>query len=354
MDRYSAQGLKRLIEALFAGVGCRQQESQKIAHYLVEANLAGHDSHGVIRAPTYVAWARKDMVRPNQSLEVLWRSESLAFVDGRFGFGQVIGEQAMELGCQLARRHGVAAIALRNSGHLGRIGDWPAYVARAGFASFHFVNTSGFGRLTAPFGGIDRRLSANPIAAGMPVDGGEPLILDISTCSIAEGKLKVAHSRGEQVPAGCIVDSQGNPTTDPGDFYADPPGALLPFGGHKGYALSVMAEMFAGAITGNGCTNPDSTDRLLNGMFSVIVDPAAWPGADGYACEVKRFIQYVKSSRRQSGVDEILVPGEIEQRTRRERLERGIAIERPTRESIVAACRELGVDPDLIAAAALT
>jgi uncharacterized oxidoreductase len=343
-----------LIEALFAGVGCKQYEASRIAHYLVEANLAGHDSHGVIRAPTYIDWVRRDMVRPNQSMQVVCQTESFAIVDGRFGFGQVIGEQAMRLGVEMAGRHGVAAIALRNSGHLGRIGDWPALVAQAGFASFHFVNTSGFGLLTAPFGGIDRRLSANPIAAGIPIAGRPPIVLDVSTCSIAEGKLKVAHTRGEQAPVGCIIDSQGNPTTDPSDFYAQPPGALLPFGGHKGYGLSVIAEMFAGAITGNGCTNPENNERLLNGMFSFIVDPQRWTDETDYESEVRRFIDYVKSSRRRPGVEEILLPGEIEERTRRERMTSGIAIEEPTWQAIAAACESVGVSAEQIARAAIS
>jgi uncharacterized oxidoreductase len=353
MKRYSAERLKTLVAALFAGVGCRDDEAARIAHYLVESNLAGHDSHGVIRAPTYVDWARRDMVRPNQTMQVVCQTEALAIVDGQFGFGQTIGEQAMKLGCEMARRHGVAAIALRNSGHLGRIGDWPMLVAKEGFASFHFVNTSGFGLLVAPFGGIDRRLSANPIAAGMPRSSqggasGEPLILDISTCAIAEGKLKVARTRGEHVAPGNIIDREGRPTCDPGDFYGPVPGelqgALLPFGGHKGYTLSVMAEMFAGALTGNGCTNPESKQRLLNGMFSFIVDPARFPEETSYEQEMERFIAWVKSSRRLDDASEILMPGEIEARTRRDRLERGIAIEEPTWEAIAEACRGVGIE----------
>ena len=145
--------------------------------------------------------------------------------------------------------------------HLGRIGDWPTMVADAGMASFHFVNTSGYGLLVAPFGGIDRRLSANPIAAGVPVEGKKPIILDISTCAIAEGKLKVALNKGVEVEPGCIMDNAGNAITDPAQFYTDPPGVLLPFGGHKGYGLSVIAEMFAGALTGNSCSNPDNDQR---------------------------------------------------------------------------------------------
>jgi len=343
MIRIDAAQLRSLVHSVFRKVGCREHEAERIAHYLVEANLVGHDSHGVIRVPQYVDWAERDRVRLNQELSVVMRTDALAVVDGNFGFGQVIGEQAVDLGVDMARRHGVAAVALRNSGHLGRIGDWPIRAAREGLASVHFVNTSGLGVLVAPTGGIDRRLSANPIAAGMPVPGRSPLILDISTSAIAEGKLKVARNRGEHVPENCIVDSEGRPTTDPHAFYATPPGALLPFGGHKGYGLSVMTEMFAGALTGNGCTDPEHATRLLNGMFSIYVDPARLPPEPDWKQDVERFIRFVKSSRRIPECAEILMPGDVEERTRERRLDDGIELDDLTWKSIVDTAEHLGL-----------
>ena len=147
-------------------------------------------------------------------------------------------------------------MAIRNSGHLGRIGAWAEQLAEAGLASFHFVNTSGFGILVAPHGGSDRRLSANPIAAGVPVKGRRPLILDIATSAIAEGKIQVAKNKGEQLPPGLVLDGKGRPTTDPKAFYAEPPGAILPFGGHKGSGLSFFCEILAGSLTGGHASNP--------------------------------------------------------------------------------------------------
>src|SRR5262249_40100665 len=146
-------------------------EADRIAHYLVEANLAGHDSHGVIRVPYYVEWVQAGKVLPNQAVKVVFENETIAGLDGQYGFGQSIGEPAMRLGIDKVRKHGVAVIALRNTGHLGQIGAWPLLVARAGLLSLHWVNTSGAGILVAPHGGINRRLSANPIAAGVPIAG---------------------------------------------------------------------------------------------------------------------------------------------------------------------------------------
>jgi uncharacterized oxidoreductase len=285
-------------------------------------------------------------------MTLVFENDALAVVDGNFGFGQAIGEQAIELGVRKCEKHGISAVAIRNCGHLGRIGDWAIQAAEAGKFSLHFVNTSGLGMLVPPHGGIDRRLSANPIAAGVPVAGGSPIILDISTSSVAEGKLKVAFNKGVQVAEGCIIDSEGRPTTDPKVFYADPPGAILPFGGHKGYGLGVIAEMLAGALTGGGCTKKGVT-QLSNGMLSILLDPGF------FACEgpsqnegtnegtiqreVRQFIDFVKSSRTVAPGGQILMPGEIEEQTRRDRLARGVELDETTWGQIVATAESLGV-----------
>jgi uncharacterized oxidoreductase len=334
--------LERLVSDIFGSAGCGQAERARIAHYLVEANLVGHDSHGVIRVPTYIDWLRAGKVLANQTLNVVFENDAMAVVDGQFGFGQVMGEESMKLGIDKAGRQGVAVVALRNSGHLGRIGDWAEMAARAGKVSLHFVNTSGGGILVAPFGGTQRRLSANPIAAGVPTENGPPIILDISTCTIAEGKIKVAFNRGSNVPDGCILDGDGEPTSDPKAFYASPPGAILPFGGHKGYGLSVIAEVLAGALTGGACSH-FGVYRVANNMLSIIFDPAFFQSTDGFAAEIDSFVTHVKSSRTVAPDGEILMPGEPEARTRARKLREGIEIDETTWGQIVATGQSLGV-----------
>lgn len=335
--------LERMIARIFSQVGCQPKEADCIASHLVDSNLVGHDSHGVIRVPPYVAWAREGKVVPNRQLEIVLQSDALAIVDGGFGFGQVIGEQAVELGIAKASKQGVAVIGLRNCGHLGRIGDWAEQAARAGIISLHFVNTSGAGVLVAPWGGIDRRLSANPIAAGIPRSDETPLILDISTCSIAEGKIRVAFNKGVNVPEGSIIDSQGQPTIDPKVFYADPPGAILPFGGHKGYALGMITELLAGVLTGGGCS-ATGVKRLSNGMLSIYVDPKALVAEEAYTAEIARYIDFVKSSRTVTPGGEILMPGEPEQRTRAARTAQGIDLDETTWGQLVSTWESVGLD----------
>jgi hydroxycarboxylate dehydrogenase B len=335
--------LRELTARIFEAAGCRRPEAERVALHLVEANLVGHDSHGVIRVPSYVQWLRTGKVLAGRTLRVVFENEVLAVVDGEFGLGQTVGAQAVELGVAKSARHGVAVVALRNSGHLGRIGDWPLLAARQGKLSLHFVNTTGAGILVAPYGGINRRLSANPIAAGIPVAGGPPLLLDISACTLAEGKIRVALNRGVAVPEGCIIDARGRPTTDPRVFYADPPGAILSIAGHKGYGLAVVCEVLAGALTGGGCSNPANADRVINGMLSIYLDPSFFQADADFTAEVNRLIAWVKSSEPATPGGEILMPGEIEERTKARRLRDGIDLDETTWAQICEAARAVGV-----------
>ncbi len=344
--RLQADRLRELTAAIFRAAGCQAPEAERIAEHLVEANLVGHDSHGVIRVAPYVQWLRAGKVFAGRSIQVAFENEVLAVVDGQFGFGQTVGEQAVRLGVEKSGRHGVAVVALRNAGHLGRIGDWPLQAARAGRLSLHFVNTTGAGILVAPFGGINRRLSANPIAAGIPVAGGPPILLDISACTIAEGKIRVALNKGVAVPENCIIDARGRPTTDPRVFYADPPGAILGIAGHKGYGLAVLCEVLAGALTGGGCSNPEKADRVVNGMLSIYLDPGRFQSDAAFTAEVRRLIAWVKSSEKATPDGEILMPGEIEERTKTQRLRDGIELDETTWSQLLDAARAVGLGPE--------
>jgi uncharacterized oxidoreductase len=335
--------LRKLTTEIFTAAGCREAEAERISHYLVEANLAGHDSHGVLRIPSYVDWLRTGKVYANKVIKVVFENDVIAVVDGEFGFGQSVGEQAMKLGIAKSERHGVAVVALRNSGHLGQIGAWALMAARANRISIHFVNTSGAGILVPPHGGISRRISANPIAAGIPIQNGSPLVLDISTSTIAEGKVRLALNKGVPVPDGCLIDAQGRPTNDPKVFYGNPPGAILPFGGHKGYGLAMIAEMLAGALTGSSCSNPN-TARVVNGMLTIILSPNFFLTEHEFHQEARRFIDYVRSSEKVSPDADILMPGELEERTRQQRMRDGIEVDETTWKQILDTCRALKVE----------
>lgn len=332
-------------EAVFRAAGSNPDEARIVAAHLVEANLAGHDSHGVMRIYKYVAWVKAGQVIPNRHAEIVSDRGATLIVDGAFGYGQVIGKEAMALAAARVEANGFAAIAVRNSGHLGRIGAWAEDLAEQGYASFHFVNTSGFGILVAPHGGSDRRLSANPVAAGAPVKEGRPLILDIATSVIAEGKIQVARNKGEKLPPGMVLDGAGRPTTDPQAFYASPPGAILPFGGHKGSGLSLFCEILAGSLTGGLASNPKTptAGRLVNNMLTLAFDPAAFGGSELFYADVKRLMEWTRASPPTELGRSVLLPGEIEDRTRAEREADGIPIDGETWAKIVAAAASVGV-----------
>lgn len=342
--------LRELVSAIFLHAGSAKQEADDIAEHLVKANLVGHDSHGVIRTPIYIQWVREGKVLANRQLNILFENQSMAVTDGQLGYGQSIGRQLVELGVRKCRDQGVAVTSVRNSGHLGRIGHWAEMAADRGCISLHFVNTSGLGMFVVPAGGTDRRLSVNPLTIGVPVEGRHPVVLDIAAAAVAEGKLKVARNRGDSVPDGWILDAGGNPTNDPNDFYGPPFGAILPIAGHKGYGLAFMIELLAGALTGGGCSSEGKT-QLEQGMLSIYLDPEKLNSNDSFQNEMLRYIDFVKSSRPSDEARPVLVPGDPEVQTMRQRLEQGIEVDEKTWNQIVRTARENDVDAALIESA---
>jgi uncharacterized oxidoreductase len=318
-----------------------EDEAQIVAAALADANLAGHDSHGVIRVSQYIDWLEHGILVPKAEITIMQDTDNLAMITGNYGFGQIIGRWAMEIGIKKAKKCGFAIVGLKHSGHLGRMGDYPAMAVKEELLSLHFINTHGGGKLVAPFGGSERRMSANPIAAGIPIKGESPVIVDFSTAAIAGGKVYVAHNRGLQIPEGCALNRFGEPTTDPSDF-VEGEGALLNFGGHKGFALGLLCDILAGALCGAPCSSPES-DRVANAMLSIILDPGIFRDKDGFYAEVTRYLAYVKSSALRPGFEEILYPGEPEMRTAAKRSASGIVIDDQTWSEMVAAGLRYGV-----------
>ena len=334
---------------ILAAAGSSAEEADTVARRLIGANLRGHDLHGVIRVPQYVGQVRSGALVPNQKAEIISETDTVTVLDGRFGYGQVMGERSVEIAIGKAKRHGVAMSALRHSAHLGRVGDWPEIAAAAGMTSLHFVNAIGVPPRVVPFGGRDGRGTTNPIAIGIPVPGQPPVILDFATSAIAEGKVRVARNKGVQVPPDCLIDADGNPTTDPGSLYADPPGSLLPFGGavsgHKGGGLWLVAELLAGAIAGGGCTEPlDGRSRFSSGMLSIVIAPQAYGDAGAIGTEIEHYLKFFKSSRPLKPGGEVLLPGEPERRAMAEREASGITVDPTTWDHVMAAATEVGLD----------
>jgi len=340
-----ADALRAYIARVIAAGGSQEREAEAVAAQLVEANLRGHDSHGVGLLPDYVNHVRAGNLKPNQTASVVRETESLAVIDGHHGYGQVIGAQAMKAGIAKAKGSGVAMVALRRTHHLGRIGHWAEQCCEAGLASMHFVSVAS-NPAVAPWNGGDARLGTNPFCCGVPVAGGEPIILDMATSRLPVGKIRVAHNKGQPVVPGALIDAEGRPTTNASVYFQKPRGTLLPFGEHKGYALAFVVELFAGALTGAGTISlgDKAPKGIINNMFSVIVDPAAIGDARAYYDEVEAMVRWAKASP-PTGPEPVMVPGDPERRSREQRLKAGIPVDAGTWEAVRAAAALVGVVP---------
>lgn len=346
--------LCRLVSEIFVQSGCSTAESERIARHLASANLTGHDSHGVIRVPRYVNWLNAGNLRAGQSISMVTETEVFAVVDGNRGFGQTIGEQAVQLGIDKAAASGISIIALRRSGHLGRIGDWAEMAVESGLICIHFVNVAG-SLLVAPFGGVSRRMSTNPVTIGVPLVGKPPLILDFATARVAEGKVLVAATGGTPLPEGSLVSGDGEPTSDPRALYGDVDptrttgkrpgsGAIRTMGEHKGSGLALMCEMLAGALTGGGCAGPDKP-YIMNGMLSIYISPSHLDTGHTFAEEARQYVDFFTASEPAAGHDKVQVPGEPERRLRAERTAAGIPLPETVWHAIRQTAREVGL-PD--------
>lgn len=352
--RIAAPRLHAFVESIWQAAGSEAREARLVADQLVEANLAGHDSHGVGMIPRYVQSYSEGVLKLNTHATLARDAGAVLTVDGGSGFGQVVAYEAMELGIERAKRLGICAVGLRNAHHIGRIGHWAEQCAAQGLVSFHFVNVAG-DPLVAPFGGIDPRFGTNPFCAAFPRSGRPPVLLDFATSAVAYGKTRVAHNKGVEVPDGVLIDHDGRATRDPGVMHRTPRGSLLAFGGavagHKGSGLAAICEIFGGALSGGFTSHPDTivtSSAIFNCMLSVIVDPNAFDAPDMEA-EADAFIDWLKTARRAEHVDAVLLPGEPEQATRAARGAAGIPIDEVSWAQITGAARQVGVGAEQIA-----
>jgi uncharacterized oxidoreductase len=346
MPIFRPQELRNIGYQLFRAAGCSEADTRAVVDHLVESNLFGHDSHGAIRFYEYAAAVREGRFNPSAKPKIEREHPTVAIVDAGGAMGQVGAAFATELAIKKASEYGVATVALHNTSHIGRVGGYPLMAARKGFIAQIFVNAGHLGYQIAPFGGISGRLSTNPLAFAAPRREADPILVDMTTSTVAEGKLRVARNRGDKVPLGWIIDAEGNPSTDPHTMLADPPGAILPLGGpvaHKGTALSIMVEVLGGALTGLGCANGART-MISNGVLLNVYNIEHFVDPDRYYDEVESLILHIKSSTLAPGFNEILLPGEPEFRSARRLEKSGIEVDETTWERICEEALLFGLD----------
>ncbi|HUJ86867.1 MAG TPA: malate/lactate/ureidoglycolate dehydrogenase [Burkholderiales bacterium] len=341
---FQAKALERAISAIVAAGGSEPREAQLVSSNLLMANLSGHDSHGVGMIPRYIESLKEGGLQPNRHPQVKFDGGALLALDGQAGYGQVIGLEATDMAIARAKQHGVCVMALANAHHLCRIGQWAEQAVAQGLVSISFVNVISR-PIVAPFGGSDARFGTNPCTIGIPLPGQPPMILDMATSAVAQGKIRVAYNKGEKVAPGLLIDDKGNPTVEPRYGVIEPFGALTTMGLHKGYGLAVACELLGGALSGGGTqhTGERSKKRVLNGMLSILIDPARLGTAEFFGREAGLFIDWLKQSRPAPGFDRVRIAGDPERETRVERGREGIAVDATTWRDILAAGEKVGL-----------
>ena len=348
MPNFAPAELENILRLIFLAAGASSTEAAVTSRDLVESSLVGHDSHGVLRTVQYVEAIRAGTLQVGVRPQVIAEAATTAIVDGRNGFGQVVGRHTMSLAMTKAREQGLAAVTLRNSYHTGRLASFTLMAAAENFVGIVMVNAGGGGQSVAPFGCLARRLATNPFSIAAPSGGPFPLVLDVATSVAPEGKVRDLCRQAKPVPSGWLINAKGQPSTDPADFYASPGGALLPLGGpvgYKGFGLSFMIDLLAGALSGAGCCRPGAVDPS-DGALMIVLDVRRFLPLEQFYEHAQRLMAHVKSSPTLPGFAEIYVPGEIEFREAQRRRREGIRLDDRTWQELRQLAAELRVRLD--------
>jgi len=354
MPNFTSKQLRAVSKNLLKAAGASEEEAELVTDHLVKANLVGVDSHGVQQLLSYTKAVKNGVIKPGAKLEIVRESPSTILINGNWGFGQVVCYKAVHLAINKAKTAGSAVVCVYNCNHIGRLGHYTQIVAENDMIGFICVNGD---PIVAPFGGRKAVLSTNPLSYGIPSGGTDPIVLDIATGVVAEGKVRAALYKGQQIPPGWIIDSQGKPSTNPADLYEPPlppaqtklAGAVLPTGGHKGYGLGLVIAILTGALTGTEC-DPDITSGLTNAIYINVVKIDQFVPLDEFKNKVSKLTRTVKESPKAPGFTEILVPGEAEIIAQKNRSQNGIPIPDLTWKALVTVCKEYGLDADKLVA----
>jgi len=338
--------LERFASAVLEIFGCDATERRIVAEHLIDANLTGHDSHGIGMLPLYGEQVIDGNLVPNQTLELREPIGAISVVDARRGFGHRMALLALDHAMKNVAEHKVAILALRNSGHVSRVGTYSEYCAAKGYVSLHFVNVVGHPPIVSPHGSAQSGFSTNPISMAMPVKKTAKPLLDIATSTVAFGKVRVAHNNDVLMAPGCLLDENGLETLDPAPMAEERRGSLAAFGAHKGSGLGIFVELLAGALASDHtvATMPHLPRGVINNMFSIIIDPSAFDDENEIEKRTEEFYQFIKGRTPAQGIDEVLMPGEPEIRNRQTRKQKGIFVDEQTLDQIMQVILEF---PDI-------
>lgn len=342
MEIFNVAQLRKLGTEIFRAVDVPDDEADLVTKLLVRANLQGHDSHGVIRIPTYCQAIRKGQIRPGAKISIVRETANTALIDGKWGFGQSVATQAMEITIRKAEKNDIGSVALFNCNHVGRLWDYSVMAIEHDMigiivASCRRVHV-------APFGGREKMLGTNPLCVATPAGKMEPFILDMATSAVAEGKVRVSLHKKEMLSNEWIIDKEGRPSKNPADLYDG--GALLPLGGavgYKGFGLGLAAEILGGTLSGFSFAHTKEFE-IGNFLFLEALNISSFTPINEFKGRMDDLIMAMKTSKTAPGYSEILIPGELEFKTERTRLKEGIPIPETTWEQLAKTASELNLE----------
>jgi LDH2 family malate/lactate/ureidoglycolate dehydrogenase len=334
--------LTSFVTAVFKAHGVPGEDAGLVADSLVQADLWGHQSHGVLRAPWYIARLKSGALRAVTTPKLLVDAGAIAVIDGEDGIGQVLAARAMTEATGRAQRHGIGAVTVRNSNHFGTAMYYTLMAARQGCIGICCTNGS---PSMAPWGGREKTVGNNPWSIAAPAGRRPPMVLDIANTSVARGKIYLAKNRGQAIPLGWAIDAAGQPTTDPLSALA---GNVLPVGGHKGYAISVMMDVLSGVLAGakflTGVHGPYEPDHKSGcGHLFMALNIAAFRPLSEFEADVERMISELKSVPRAEGIEEVYYPGEIEARNDERNRRNGLTLATETMTDLEKLARQSGL-----------
>lgn len=344
--KFKAQEIKKISEKLFIKAGASENEAKIVSEELIEASLMGLDSHGIVRITQYLEQIKEGLIKPNASINLTYETPNSAVVDCNWNFGMVCAKMMADIVIEKAKKNNIAIAVSRHCNHIGRLGSFTQKIAQSQLFGFGVVNSSRHGHFVAPFGGAEGRLATNPISYAVPTKS-DPIILDMSTSTLSEGKIRVMMHQGKKLPDNSILTWEGKPTNLPEEFYKPEKGTILPFGGnmgYKGFGLSLLVEILGSTLSGVALTPDGEKDEYINGFFIMAINPEIFGKNNEIIKNVEILKKYIKSAKPLAGSKGVIMPGELDFFKRSERIKDGIMVPDETWRQIVEAAKLFGVD----------
>ena len=332
LKRIKAKRLFEALSKLLFSYGLTKKKSNRVSSLLVNADLSGQGSHGVARIPIYLDKLEKGHLKVNVKTKIISQTATTASLDGNWGFGQLAADDAIKICIKKALKNNVSCITLKRANHIGRLADFTNQAAKKNLICIAFSNLHGTSHIVSPFGGIDRKLPTNPIAISTPGPKKDLFEMDLSTSSIAEGKVKINHFLRKKMEKGFLLNYFGKTTLSPKDLYTEPKASILPLGGlagHKGYALALAVDVLGGALSKAGCSS-NKKNQHGNAVTFIAIKIKPFTSIKMFKNNLNDLYKHVKSSRLQKGFKKILVPGEYERESRKIFDKKGILLDNVT------------------------